>query len=998
MSDKPDMQTVGRYQLLERVEEGPTASAFRATDTASGQKVILRLLSVPASANQQIRDFMESLRDPYSDRRIQDPSVLRLVDVGMHERRYFVVHEDFGGMALDRFLAERKPDIREKLRLARCIAESLRAVHAYKAVHGDVKPANILLSTRTAGRTLVKLALTDLGQATGDGMVSVYGELLGTPKYMAPEQIAGRRATPASDIFALGVVFYEMFGGSEPFRGSSPLGYLQANREAVATPLREVDSRIPVEVSRIVERMLAREPRQRYRVVQSLLDDLDRAEAILDGASPEPAAPGTDSVFAEDVRQTACGVGAWRTVALLSLVAAAILFAAVVFMMRDGAVPPEPGPEARRPADAAPRIPPPPPTDRAGNNAGEEDAVAPAPTDESFAAVLTEARHLRGSGRHPEALALLRAFQARNRNPRIAEALKQEIAGVRFAAAEALFGKRDLVVCADAYREIIRDYPNTQWSGMGFERLGEALLLKAEQHEKRGELAEAVRTLETLIKECPNSAAAQKAQRVLPAWRVRLANALTGPDPNKAVETLTRVPPSKDDEIASATTETRAQALFARGNERAEAGLWEQAIEDYRAAHAADPKLAYQVKPKEAEAMAQRALELKEQGDLAASLKVWEALHRKYPESLGYQRAKPKMSDLVVVAGQLGKDRQNNAVLLWAMAENARKQDDVNTRWALLERLIREYPGADTTKLARQQLAERDLTAANASLREGRLEETRERLATLAKAYPNTPAGTFAAREVKRWDTCPEGMAYVPTGTFVFGLSAEDAARLVDRYSVPKIMSPQWFGPQQPERHVSLQGFYMDRTEVTNAEYKTFLDATGRSAPASSDWTADKVKPGFENNPVTNVSWQDASDYAKWAGKRLPTEWEWEKAARGLGGDLFPWGETFDPTRAVVATGGVTAGTRPVGSIRDARSPFGCYDMIGNVMEWTASDYGPYEGDQPAGLLFDREHKVARGCGHDESLAYFCLATSRFNLPPDTRSSALGFRCVKDAE
>lgn len=128
--------------------------------------------------------------------------------------------------------------------------------------------------------------------------------------------------------------------------------------------------------------------------------------------------------------------------------------------------------------------------------------------------------------------------------------------------------------------------------------------------------------------------------------------------------------------------------------------------------------------------------------------------------------------------------------------------------------------------------------------------------------------------------------------------------------------------------------FFIDVHPVSNAEYARFVSAAGHRVPKL--WMDGAPPPGDENHPVVWLSWFDASAYAEWAGKRLPTEDEWEYAARGCDGREYPWGTDFSPERCNCRATGL-GGTSPLGSFADGVSPFGCHDMSGNVWEWVAS-------------------------------------------------------------
>ena len=197
-------------------------------------------------------------------------------------------------------------------------------------------------------------------------------------------------------------------------------------------------------------------------------------------------------------------------------------------------------------------------------------------------------------------------------------------------------------------------------------------------------------------------------------------------------------------------------------------------------------------------------------------------------------------------------------------------------------------------------------------------------------------------------------------------------------------------GPELSAETVSLPAFYIDETEVSNAEYRRFCEATGHTPPTAPDYAA---HPDY---PVSNLSYEDAAAYAAWAGRRLPTEQEWEKAARGTDGRIYPWGSS-------PWTGDVPDKIQPVMTGPLRKSPYGAYNMAGNVWEWTATSYAPTPADTAGmkrllkGQSFSADWRTIKGgsfaSGSQEG---FNVATHR-GLPTDARSLWIGFRCVRSA-
>jgi len=237
----------------------------------------------------------------------------------------------------------------------------------------------------------------------------------------------------------------------------------------------------------------------------------------------------------------------------------------------------------------------------------------------------------------------------------------------------------------------------------------------------------------------------------------------------------------------------------------------------------------------------------------------------------------------------------------------------------------------------------------------------------------------------------PEGMLLVAGGEFKMG--RDDGTDL-----------------DQPSHLVSVKPYYLDTTEVTNEAYKKFLDETKHAAPPN--WKGGTYPEGQETFPVTDVTWEDANAYAKWAGKRLPTEEEWEFAARGTEGRLYPWGETYRPGVANVNddTGVAVTEirTQPVGSFSDGKSPFGIFDLAGNAFEWTSSELKAYPGGKlPPETETYQNLKVIRG-GSWRSDPKQASATYRRGWPATRKDwpeglapdkidyTAIGFRCAQD--
>ena len=185
-------------------------------------------------------------------------------------------------------------------------------------------------------------------------------------------------------------------------------------------------------------------------------------------------------------------------------------------------------------------------------------------------------------------------------------------------------------------------------------------------------------------------------------------------------------------------------------------------------------------------------------------------------------------------------------------------------------------------------------------------------------------------------------LVYVPAGEFIRGMDADDALR--DCWNYRSNCERFWFTDAEPVQSIYLDGFWIDQTEITNKMYSLCVEASACKKPLKMG-TDTRVKyygdPEYENYPVVNVEWNMANSYCEWVGRRLPTEAEWEKAARGVDGRGYPWGNEIDCTFANYYGPGVACigDTTKVGSYPNGASIYGALDMVGNVWEWVADLY-----------------------------------------------------------
>ncbi|MEW6750052.1 MAG: SUMF1/EgtB/PvdO family nonheme iron enzyme [Candidatus Latescibacterota bacterium] len=267
---------------------------------------------------------------------------------------------------------------------------------------------------------------------------------------------------------------------------------------------------------------------------------------------------------------------------------------------------------------------------------------------------------------------------------------------------------------------------------------------------------------------------------------------------------------------------------------------------------------------------------------------------------------------------------------------------------------------------------------------ERRLERAQEEVGTLRVRLEELQL-RWDDLEERRKDILPEAnakrMVRIPAGPFTMGGREEDSPR-----------------SERPAHIVYMPAYYIGKYPVTNQDYSEFVRCTGHKPPIH--WQRGTFPAGTSRHPVVNITWQEARAYASWAGARLPTEAEWEKAARGTDDRNYPWGNRF--TEGDHCNGNNSVGTTtPVNEYADGRSPYGVWDMCGNVYEWCV-DY--YDEDyyktspstNPKGPEGGQERVARGGCFTDSRTAL--RVTHRFGVSEVASRDNIGFRLAMDAD
>ena len=269
-------EKLDRYQIVEQLGAGAYAETYKAVEEESGRTVVLKCPNPNMFADPSI--YNRYRREAEVARRLDHPGVQRGVDAGETRTEPYLVLEYIEGESLRRRLGRRPLDIAQAGAWGRQLAETLAYLHGKGIVHRDLKPENILVTPDD------RLVVADFGTAQLAGARRLtwkhLSESLGTPDYMSPEQVQGDRGDARSDIYAWGVMMYEMLTGQVPFRGDNSLAVMAGHMQGTPKPLRRVRPDVPAALEAVVLHAMRRYPEHRYATAAELLDDLDHLDTL----------------------------------------------------------------------------------------------------------------------------------------------------------------------------------------------------------------------------------------------------------------------------------------------------------------------------------------------------------------------------------------------------------------------------------------------------------------------------------------------------------------------------------------------------------------------------------------------------------------------------------------------------------------------------------------------------------------------------------------------
>ena len=272
----------GRYVVEEVIGEGGMATVYRARHKLTDKQVAVKVMNPMLATDAIVRERFR--REARSAQRLTHPNIIEIFDQGdTEDGTAFMVMELLQGESLAPVIARGPLEVDRALHVMIQIARGVARAHDLDIIHRDIKPENIFLVRREDGSDLVKVLDFGIAKSRQDSRLTTQGELFGTPQYMAPERITGKDTGGSSDIYALGVVFYEMLTGELPFSAPDVATFFIKHMEEIPRPVRQLNSRVPERLDDLVRRMLAKSPADRpvdgHRIHADLLDIMKEREA-----------------------------------------------------------------------------------------------------------------------------------------------------------------------------------------------------------------------------------------------------------------------------------------------------------------------------------------------------------------------------------------------------------------------------------------------------------------------------------------------------------------------------------------------------------------------------------------------------------------------------------------------------------------------------------------------------------------------------------------------
>jgi serine/threonine protein kinase/formylglycine-generating enzyme required for sulfatase activity/DNA-directed RNA polymerase subunit RPC12/RpoP len=1064
-----DLEGLERFQILEEIGRGGMGIVFKARQIDIDRTCALKVIKAgPQVPEVQIGRFVQEGK---SAARLAHPNIIAIYDSGRFRDMFFVAMEFVDGWPLSQLIAEQGVfPVDRALKVLKDVLAAVGYAHENGVVHRDLKPANILIERERQRAKLIDFGLAkDTVQSLG---LTQDGQILGSPFYLSPEQTRGhsKDVDGRSDLFALGVVAYEMLTGKRPFTGRSAAEVYSKILKSRPTPPSVLNPEIDQELQEVLLKALAKEPGDRFQDADEFRTRIEHCLNSRTTSRPKSASRKIRSV-SNRMESTRTSRGSGRTTgsarvrrqsartertepqrktksnaaAVWVVTGCAIALVAGMFILATGtARDTSQSTEHTDTTTASPNDG----TDGDGTNSSnagvdtDVDAAGVAGTD-------VDARD--GDHRSPEERAFVHAAEYQKKHPNDvvgalelyrdvidrggtwAERAESEARGLRSVIGHQIAGvssRASGLATAGEYREAMKALSDgaTRFDGLpGVE----ALAVEQLQVEKS-----AVAAAMSLVE---GARTALKRKAIPDAIEGLEAYTMTGIQAADGLidRELLRVKSLKDEAEASAAMDER---IARRKLIRDLAGFGEL-LRQRRFDDVAEKILAFEKSGSLedgaplGEALARRKLELafcrRVMGDVLAA-------------GNGLKGIRVRISGLKgqVAAVQSRAGRQTLEVKMKTGGVIEHQLDDLeapviaqlhaalpkggSTEAALARGVFLLIAGAgEDARLAFEQVekAGGDLGPFAAEYKELVEAFAKAEALRLAKKAATSARKPEASTERVKDDTA---MVAIAKGPFYMGINA----RSIESGRFDEI----------PGREVTVEGFRIDKYEVSNRQFAVFLKWVKKKGKKGHRFCS-PLEPREKNDagghtpkywndprlsdpayPVVGVDWYDAFAFASWAGKRLPTEAEWERAARSVDGRTWPWGETLETGRALTGNRIRVLWGKPLASEADVelfkawlptvdrltarvdanpkgRSLEGAFNMTGNVGEWTAdwyerTYYQTAPSENPSGPKTGTMRTVRGGSWLDFD-PKLLTCTAREPTKPTARGKWLGFRCAQ---